>query len=220
MPTNADLARWYKDDNLHRPHDFVRRNANAEIPNGGGGALELEHIDSLYSVDGGFELVYSEGTLMLPLEGTEDIIVDVDETNKKVNIHLDATVRSRLARMLLTPVSNPAEQMMVTILPSGSQQLVPLSKDVDLNATSTIVNGVTVPNMTVSEANAILLAFTEGGKSSIKWSDGSTIYYFAIISTSSSSTSNSISIMMNQYFIKYTWSDTTVSISVNEVMFE
>lgn len=90
---------------------------------------EHDSITGVYSVDGGFAIDYENGmTLHVPLEGTEDIIVDVDETNKMINIHLDAEVRSKLARMLVSPTQAPTEQSFVAIGTNNAQTLVSISQ--------------------------------------------------------------------------------------------
>ena len=64
-------------------------------------------ISNLYSVDAGFRVVYQindeTAEIEFPIEGTDDIIVDIDEPNSKINVHIDAEVRSKLAKMLLLP---------------------------------------------------------------------------------------------------------------------
>lgn len=88
-----------------------------------------DSITGVYSVDGGFAIDYENGmTLHVPLEGTDDIIVDVDETNKMINIHLDAEVRSKLARMLVSPTQAPSEQSFVAIGTNNAQTLIGLSE--------------------------------------------------------------------------------------------
>ena len=90
---------------------------------------EHDSIAGVYSVYGGFAIDYKNGmTLHVPLEGTDDIIVDVDETNKMINIHLDAAVRNKLARMLVTPSQAPSETTFVAIGTNNAQTLIGLSE--------------------------------------------------------------------------------------------
>lgn len=90
---------------------------------------EHDSISRVYSVDGGFSIDYENGmTLHIPLEGTDDVIVDVDETDKMINIHLDADVRSKLARMLVSPAQAPSEQSFVAIGTNNAQTLVTLTE--------------------------------------------------------------------------------------------
>ena len=90
---------------------------------------EHDSITGVYSVDGGFAIDYENGmTLHVPLEGTEDVIVDVDETNKMLNIHLNAEVHSKLARMLVSPTQAPSEQSFVAIGTNNAQTLVTLTE--------------------------------------------------------------------------------------------
>lgn len=88
-----------------------------------------DSIAAVYSVDGGFAIDYENGmTFHVPLEGTDDIIIDVDETNKMINIHLDASVRSKLARMLVSPIQAPSEQSFVAIGTNNAQTLITLTE--------------------------------------------------------------------------------------------
>lgn len=48
-----------------------------------------------------------DAEIEIPLEGTDDIIVDVDEKNTMINVHLDAAVRAKLAKMLVLPSEQP-----------------------------------------------------------------------------------------------------------------
>lgn len=76
-------------------------------------------ITNVYSVNGGFRVTYTvngvEAEIELPMEGTDDIIVDIDAANQKINIHLDATVRTKLGRMLLLPTEAPATTELIGV---------------------------------------------------------------------------------------------------------
>ena len=86
---------------------------------------EHDSIKGIYAVDGGFAIDYKNGTTFhVPLEGTEDIIVDVDETNKMINIHLDATVRAKLAKVLTLPAQAPAATEFVGVSTNNAQKLM------------------------------------------------------------------------------------------------
>lgn len=60
------------------------------------------------------------------LEGSEKVIVDVNETDEKVQVRLDQSVLNILARALLTPVDIPTEDKLVAIGTNGSQKLLPI----------------------------------------------------------------------------------------------
>lgn len=90
---------------------------------------EHDSITGIYGVDGGFAIDYENGmTLHVPLEGTEDIIVDVDETNKTINIHLDADVRAKLAKVLTLPAQAPAATEFVGVGTNNGQKLMDASE--------------------------------------------------------------------------------------------
>ena len=86
---------------------------------------EHDSIKGIYAVDGGFAIDYENGTTFhIPLEGTKDIIVDVDETNKMINIHLDATVRAKLAKVLTLPADAPTTTAFVGVGTNNAQMLM------------------------------------------------------------------------------------------------
>lgn len=76
-------------------------------------------IKNVYSVDGGFRVTYAingiDAEIELPMEGTDDIVVDIDSANQKINIHLDAEVRTKLGKMLLLPTEAPATTELIGV---------------------------------------------------------------------------------------------------------
>ena len=85
-------------------------------------------ISTLSSVEKGFNVEYQvdgeSAEIEIPLEGTGDIIVDIDETNKMINIHLDATVRAKLAKMLTLPATAPAKNSIVGVGTNNAQMIM------------------------------------------------------------------------------------------------
>lgn len=85
-------------------------------------------ISTLSSVDKGFNVEYQidgkSAEIEIPLEGTDDIIVDIDETNKMINIHLDAKVRAKLAKMLTLPAEAPAKNSIVGVGTNNAQMIM------------------------------------------------------------------------------------------------
>lgn len=85
-------------------------------------------ISTLSSVEKGFNVEYQvngeSAEIEIPLEGTDDIIVDIDETNKMINIHLDATVRAKLAKMLTLPATAPAKNSIVGVGTNNAQMIM------------------------------------------------------------------------------------------------
>ncbi len=63
-------------------------------------------------------------TLQNSINGSDDVIVDVDETNEKLEIHLSAELQAKLARVLLKPSSAPSTRKVVTIDTNGAQDNV------------------------------------------------------------------------------------------------
>lgn len=85
-------------------------------------------ISTLSSVDKGFNVEYQingkSAEIEIPLEGTDDIVVDIDETNKMINIHLDAKVRAKLAKMLTLPAEAPAKNSIVGVGTNNAQMIM------------------------------------------------------------------------------------------------
>lgn len=85
-------------------------------------------ISTLSSVDKGFNVEYQingkSAEIEIPLEGTDDIVVDIDETNKMINIHLDAKVRTKLAKMLTLPAEAPAKNSIVGVGTNNAQMIM------------------------------------------------------------------------------------------------
>lgn len=85
-------------------------------------------ISTLSAVEHGFNVEYQidgkSAEIEIPLEGTDDIIVDIDETNKMINIHLDAKVREKLAKMLTLPAEAPAKNSIVGVGTNNAQMIM------------------------------------------------------------------------------------------------
>lgn len=82
-------------------------------------------ITNVYSVEKGFRVTYTvndeTAEIEIPLEGTDDIIVDVDEANTMINVHLDAKVRATLAKVLTLPAEAPASNSIVGVGKNNAQ---------------------------------------------------------------------------------------------------
>lgn len=85
-------------------------------------------ISTLSAVEHGFNVEYQidgkSAEIEIPIEGTDDIIVDIDETNKMINIHLDAKVRAKLAKMLTLPAEAPAKNSIVGVGTNNAQMIM------------------------------------------------------------------------------------------------
>lgn len=95
---------------------------------GEGGVSSYVTITNIYSVEKGFRVVYQvdgkEAEIEIPLEGTDDVIVDVDEANVMINVHLDATTRATIAKALTLPQNAPAETEFVAVGTNNAQKLM------------------------------------------------------------------------------------------------
>lgn len=95
-------------------------------------------IKNIYSVADGFRVVYSvkeeDAEIEIPLEGTDDVVVDVDEANKMINIHLDAATRTKIGRALLIPTGQITEPLIVSIGTNGAQTSLKLGEGLTIEA--------------------------------------------------------------------------------------
>lgn len=62
------------------------------------------------------------------IEGSETVVVDVNEEGTALEVHLDGSVTSKLDRALLQPVSAPSEDSVVVVTPQNGQSVVPVSQ--------------------------------------------------------------------------------------------
>lgn len=63
-------------------------------------------------------------TLQNSINNSDEVIVDIDETNDKLEIHLSDELQAKLARVLLKPSSAPTTRKVVTIDTNGAQDNV------------------------------------------------------------------------------------------------
>lgn len=235
---NKDFVRYDKQGNIKvgipvNPHDAASKQFVEEAIAGGGNPEALINFDvlsttqpsSIVSTEDGFIVSYdNDGSILLPVSGTDDIIIDVDEDNKKIHFHLDANLQSKLSRMLVQPVSRPAETMYVGIDETGSQVLIPESNYVDINGLAfQHTDGTNLPTFDIATANTIYDSVIEGSKNQLKWSYGNIISYIEVNDVSFDGSTYSIHIIYhNTYAISYSWNSGSSSVTVNvkEFMFE
>lgn len=98
----------------------------------------VSYADNVISVADGFQidiatqfktivgdlLATASGTFTLPIEGTGTIICDVDEANKKINIHLDAAYKNKIDRALQLPATAPTATQLVGVGTNNAQTMV------------------------------------------------------------------------------------------------
>lgn len=85
-------------------------------------------ITDIYSVEKGFRVAYTvngeAAEIEIPLEGSDDIVIDVDEENTMINVHLDANVRATLAKVLTLPAEAPKKNSIVGISTNNAQMIM------------------------------------------------------------------------------------------------
>lgn len=60
-------------------------------------------------------------------EGSDTVVVDVNDTNDKIEIHLDHDIITRISKSLVLPVSTPTEDVVPVVGVNGTQRYEPLS---------------------------------------------------------------------------------------------
>lgn len=102
-------------------------------------------------------------TLQNSINGSDEVIVDIDATNDKLEIHLSAELQAKLARVLLKPSSAPSTRKVVTIDTNGAQD------NVDGTELTTLMT-----NIVDSQGNK---RFIEGNGVAVTAVDGLTLTY-------------------------------------------
>ena len=146
-----------------RAYNSVRRNEKGEIilpnlitsPNSAvpkGFFKSSNTIDCNVS-DGQINFSLNKTTLINLFQNSDEIVFDIalnweNLRNSKVQLLLANSVRNKINNSLQLPVQNPTEQEVVTVLPNGSQSLVPLSQLVST------VSGISLYQYTITIADS------------------------------------------------------------------
>jgi hypothetical protein len=92
--------------------------------------------------------------LLNTIDDSETIIVSLDSTGSKVQLHLAASINNKLARMLVTPMTKPGSTELVAVGSDGMQTMLELGDGLS------IVNGKLVASgggsADLSQINALL----------------------------------------------------------------
>lgn len=81
-------------------------------------------FDDKYSVLSQLEEVKKITTSILPLEGSDTIVVDTNEAGTAQEVRLDAEVVSNIERSLKTPKSAPTATQLVGVDTGNAQQMI------------------------------------------------------------------------------------------------
>ena len=85
------------------------------------------------TIEAGEETFEIPSSMVLPLTGSESIVVDIAEDGRSINIHLDATVLAKLNRTLVTPMSAPASISLVAVNTANAQELLTLGEGLSVS---------------------------------------------------------------------------------------
>lgn len=64
--------------------------------------------------------------LIVPIKAGEGLVVDADDQDESIEVHLDSTVTGKLSRALLTPLSTPIREQLVSVDLNNSQEMLNL----------------------------------------------------------------------------------------------
>lgn len=84
-------------------------------------------------IEAGEETFEIPSSMVLPLTGSESIVVDIAEDGRSINIHLDATVLAKLNRTLVTPMSAPASISLVAVNTANAQEMLTLGNGLSVS---------------------------------------------------------------------------------------
>lgn len=68
--------------------------------------------------------VFIPSSIVLPIKGSESIVIDVSEDGTYIDIHLDANIMSKIERALLLPVTAPASTSLVAVGANNEQSML------------------------------------------------------------------------------------------------
>lgn len=115
--------------------------------------------------------------LIVPIKAGEGLVVDADDQDESIEVHLDSTVTGKLGRALLTPLSSPATDQLVGVDTSNAQEMLNVGTGLEVSAGALNVTGVSYLTTAPSANN------TDGLKFVVLSSEPATYYtgYYYII---------------------------------------
>lgn len=135
-------------------------------------AQTITTLSALVSVANGFNATYtasinvngnvetSQTTIYLPIKGSESVIVDIDENNNAIEIHLDAEITAKIDRALLSPMTAPQSTELVAVDNANAQTMLSIGEGL------AIENGTLKTNIII---NTIELSGESGTITSEQW---------------------------------------------------
>ena len=102
------------------------------------GSMVIATSNSVVSADDGFHvsintqfktiagelIATATGSYTLPIEGSQTVVCDIDETNHKVNIHLEAGYKNKIDKALQLPSSTPSTTQLVGVATNNAQTML------------------------------------------------------------------------------------------------
>lgn len=164
---------------------------------GGGSTKEITSIDTLSNgkatdvnygdgkaiIEGKGTISYDDGTsdspnvrVTIPIVGSDTIIVDENDTQDAIELHLDAEVTQKIESALTLPTVTPTEQSLVAITPGNAQTMLKIGTGLTisngkLNATGGGSGGLQFPSeppeipalVAITDTNEQMIAHTFRG---------------------------------------------------------
>lgn len=123
---------------------YVKKAKFAENAKGGKPASYLT-VSNIYTVEKGFRVAYDvngeEAEIEVPLEGTDDVTVDVDEANLMINVHLDAATRMKIGKALVLPAEAPANVALVGVGTNNAQTMLSVGEGLAVEGSTLKASG-------------------------------------------------------------------------------
>lgn len=83
-------------------------------------------------VTAGAEIFEIPSKMIIPVGGSESIIVDVNDTGTAIEIHLEAEILSKINRALLLPTSAPASISLAAVDTNNAQTFITLGDELEI----------------------------------------------------------------------------------------
>lgn len=81
-------------------------------------------VATQFKATNGDLIASATGSYTIPIEGSQTVVCDIDETNHKINIHLDATYKNKIDKSLQLPQTAPSATQLVAVGTNNAQTMV------------------------------------------------------------------------------------------------
>lgn len=81
-------------------------------------------VETQFKAANGDLIASATGSYTIPIEGSQTVVCDIDETNHKINIHLDATYKNKIDKALQLPQTAPSATQIVAVGTNNAQTML------------------------------------------------------------------------------------------------